>query len=311
MLDTTTQQALQRVVTLGNDKGGVFKTSCAANLSELYANAGYSVLAVDFDPQGNLGEDLGYTSASDNGASLRDALITGTQLHPVENVRPGLDVAAGGEGTYEAEGHLAQMVRDGQEEAAKTALARALAPIAGDYDLILIDSPPKIRLLQELALAASRWLLIPTKTDDSSRKGLQLMGARYQEALEFNPSLSLLGVILVGVGSRSRRIQDRARQAIADDFDDPGQILTATIRHVEAAAVDARRRGEVARELEQVVAAEAASKPWYEALRNKDTAGPRLAASAGSLAEDYQHLAEEILDRISQNEAETPEASRG
>lgn len=303
MLEPATRDALRRVVVFGNDKGGVLKTSCVANIGGLLAAADYRVLLVDADPQGNLGEDLGYTNKGDDGASLSAALIEGVPPTPLKSVRPNLDVLVGGERTYDAESHLAQLDRDGESESARSSLANALASIANQYDIILIDSPPKIRLLQEVALTAGRWLVIPTRTDDSSRKGLQVMGARFQNARVINPSLELLGVVLVGVGSRSVRIQDQARAAIGDDFGDAGTVFAGTVRYVEAAAVDARRRGELAHELEVAVATEAADRPWWEALRTQKTPGPRLAASAGSLAGDYQHVAEEILERLSQGEA--------
>jgi chromosome partitioning protein len=81
-----------------NGKGGVGKTSLTANLAGLYAAAGYRTLAIDLDPQGNLGDDLGYLGAglSDNGAELVDALRARRAYRPLRDVRPGLDVLAGG-----------------------------------------------------------------------------------------------------------------------------------------------------------------------------------------------------------------------
>ena len=51
--------ALRRTIAVLNGKCGVGKTSLAANLSGLFADAGYRVLAIDLDPQDNLGNDLG------------------------------------------------------------------------------------------------------------------------------------------------------------------------------------------------------------------------------------------------------------
>ena len=66
--------ALRRTIAVLNGKGGVGKTSLTANLSGLFADAGYRVLAIDLDPQGNLGNDLGYLGAvlGDGGAGLED-----------------------------------------------------------------------------------------------------------------------------------------------------------------------------------------------------------------------------------------------
>src|SRR3954463_13721817 len=91
---------LSRCIAVVNGKGGVGKTSLTANLAGLYAAAGYRTLAIDLDPQGNLGDDLGYLGAglSDDGAGLVDALRARRAYRPLRNVRAGLDVLAGGAG---------------------------------------------------------------------------------------------------------------------------------------------------------------------------------------------------------------------
>src|SRR4051794_23157663 len=90
---------LRRTVAVINGKGGVGKTSVTANLAGLYAAAGYRVCAIDLDPQGNLGNDLGYLAAglADGGAGLHAAAVTGVAPTPLVGVRPNLDVVPGGE----------------------------------------------------------------------------------------------------------------------------------------------------------------------------------------------------------------------
>ncbi|WP_207549807.1 ParA family protein [Thermostaphylospora chromogena] len=59
------------MIAVANDKGGVGKTSITANLSALYATAGYRVLALDLNRQANLSDDLGYRGSpvDDQGAA--------------------------------------------------------------------------------------------------------------------------------------------------------------------------------------------------------------------------------------------------
>jgi chromosome partitioning protein len=297
------RSALQRTIAVVNGKGGVGKTSITANLSGLFAAAGYRVLAIDLDPQGNLGNDLGYLGAglADEGASLQAAATTGTAPTPIKNVRERLDVVAGGEHLHDLAAVLQSRRLSGR--GGVESLAASIAAISGSYDLTLIDCPPGSDVLQAGALEAVRWVLVPTKTDDASRAGLREVARRFAAARAVNPDLALLGVVLFGVNTAARRILRQAREALAGDLGPGGDdILTSTIRHVEAAAVDARGRGQLVHELERDVLA---GPSWWERRRNPTTDAEPLAASAGGLASDYERLADEILSRVVDSEPPT------
>ena len=286
--------SLRRVLAVINGKGGVGKTSLVANLGGLLAAADYRVLLVDLDPQGNLGEDLGYTAAGlgDEGAGLFRAVSGGTPLQPLEGIRPNLDVVAGGEALHELAGALYAR-RQRQPEAAALALAASLSGLAGGYDLVLLDCPPGQDVLQEAALAAARWVVIPTKTDVSSRKGLREVAARFAVARGINPDLAVLGVVLFGVNRSATRVEAEARSAVEKELRSVAPVFRSTIRHVEASAFDVRERGQLVHELEQAVLN---GPKWFERLRGAHAAGEQpLASSAGALAGDYQSLAEEIF----------------
>src|SRR3954465_4521260 len=96
--DTERDSALARVIAIVNDKGGVGKTSIAANLGGQFAGAGYRCLLVDLNRQANLADDLGYrgTEIDDEGAGLLGAIIAKTPLRPTVDIRPQLDVVCGG-----------------------------------------------------------------------------------------------------------------------------------------------------------------------------------------------------------------------
>lgn len=283
-------ELLARTVAVINGKGGVGKTSIVANVGGLLAMSGYRVLLVDLDPQGNLGEDLGFTARSDDGAALARSVLYGEPLQPLMNVRDRLDVCPAGEHLDELAAAMgARLRRDG--DSGSLSLARSLSGVAAEYDLILLDCPPGDAVIQGLALGAARWVLIPTKTDASSRKGLREVARRFMEARTINPELRLLGVVLFGVGAGASRVRDRARELVAADLGGAAPVLNVTIRHVEAAAADARERGQLAHEME---ASAAAGPKWWERRRGVKT-GPVIAASATSLAADYEALAQEIV----------------
>src|SRR3954464_10516986 len=134
---------LARVICVANGKGGVCKTSLAANIAGLSAAAGYRTLVVDLDPQGDLSDDLGYfdDGADDHGQGLAGALVTGHPIAPtLRGVRPNLDIVTGG--VHLADVAAALVSRIARGASTTDLLARALAPIVGSYDVVLIDTPP-------------------------------------------------------------------------------------------------------------------------------------------------------------------------
>ncbi|MDO1481529.1 ParA family protein [Rhodococcus ruber] len=295
--------ALRRVVALINSKGGVFKTTLASNIGGLLAASDYKVLLVDLDPQGNVAEDLGYTNTEldDEGRNLAQALAFGGPLEPVRDVRPNLDVAPGGHHLEAATAALTS--RASKDPAgAKLALAMALAPIAHQYDMILLDCPPGDEALQTAAAAAARWLLIPVKSDASSRKGMAGVMNRLNAVLADNPDLDLLGIVLTGVGTSATKVQQNARAAIAEAFGgSTDAIFDKTVRHSEATAAATRERGLLVHELDDVVRN---GPKWYEVLRGEAQAQALAPQSSTSVADDLVGITEEVVRRMTAAEAE-------
>lgn len=293
---------LPQAVAVINGKGGTGKTSVVANVAGLAAAAGYRVLAVDLDPQGNLSRDLGYTdSVGDRpAAALMAALADRTALVPLEGIRPGLDVVAGGE-DLEDWSALAASWR-GRGRHPETALEKALSTVGTRYDVIIFDCPPGNRELQLLAAHASHWALVPVRADEASLDGMVRVAALFESVRRENPALELLGVVLFGIESRASRVRAAVRAQVAAELGDPRLVLHAEIRHVTAPARDARGRGQLVHEYEQDVL----SAPRFFEPGGRDT--DRLAASAPGLAGDYQQLTREVLLRIQARQHETASA---
>lgn len=294
---------MRRVVAIANGKGGVGKTSLTAGLAGLFAASGYRVLTVDADPQGNLRRDLGY--ADSDGQGLAAAITEGTHLTPIRGVRENLDVVPGG---VALEGLVLAPDSD-QLHGLRSALdsLRPHGQAHEDYDLVLIDTPPGEAGLQSLVFAAADYLIIPTRSDDASLDGLVRVATRFAAARDTNPGLTLLGVLLFGVRANSVRARESVRASLVDTLDGAAPVFQASIRYLESAAIDMRRRGLLPHELEQSQLKEKARRIARLKRGSKATDGEDLLSrDASGIAGDYLALAREILDAIA--ERETPAA---
>lgn len=288
-------QTLQHVLVVGNGKGGVGKTSLAANIAGIAAAANHRVLVIDLDPQGNMGEDLGYTwdRQSDNGDGLVRTLLAGDPLQPtITGVRDRLDVVCGGEGLDDIDGALVARHRNGRDTT--NLLTVSLAPMAANYDLVVIDSPPGNQGLQMLALAAARWVLIPTKPDASSILGLSKIARRIADARTTNPGLDIAGVVLFDMTTSATAIRAKTEGQVREALGGIAPLFDTAIRHSLAVANEARNSGRLVHE---IAAAAGAAEPWYAALR-EGRRPERMPGSAQAVADDYVVVTQELLLRM-------------
>ncbi len=284
------------VIAVANGKGGVGKTSVAANLAGLMALSGWSVLLVDLDRQGNLGDDLGYRAdeRNDQGRALLEAVVEGAPLDPpLTGVREGLDAIPAGQYT----GWVEQVLPRNRPDY-HTALADALAPVARGYHAVVLDCPPAGGVMSDLALGSARGLVVPVRSDLGSLQGLGVLSEQYRTACKTNPELNLLGVVLFAVASTASSVREEARRTIAAVLDGIAPVFEPVIRYAERAAKDMRETGKLAHEYE--TQARGAATRRLELLHQGSTPPERhhFSSSASGLADDYAALCQEIVDRF-------------
>ncbi|HEY8719426.1 ParA family protein [Pengzhenrongella sp.] len=289
---------LSQAIAVINGKGGTGKTSLVTNLAGVAAVAGYRVLVVDLDPQTNTSNDLGYDKKPwANG--LLNCLTLSQPLPMLRDVRPGLDVVPAGKNLAKWSVHAALNARSDPRNPPELALERMLLALSDDYDLVLFDCPPGNEELQLLALAAARFTLIPFMPDDASIEGLEEVSDRFERARIVNPDLELLGVVLFGVPSAAKRVRAEALDKVTTALGE-SLLLNQSVRGLQAPAVGARNRHQLAHEYE---ADADTQEPFYAALRHTREGGEslpvaRLAGTASTLAADYQNVTAEVLQRM-------------
>ncbi len=160
--ETRREGGTMTVTVVANQKGGVGKTTTAANVGVALALRGQRVLVVDADPQFALTRQLGLQDRA-LGVNLVDVLVgrAGAGDAIVAGVH-GIDVIAG---ARELAGVEMSLVGElGRERF----LGKALGPALDDYDHVAIDTPPNLGLLTVNALVCANRVLAPVSVEDEA-----------------------------------------------------------------------------------------------------------------------------------------------
>jgi hypothetical protein len=181
-----------KTISFINLKGGVGKTTISTWLAYLLAESwDLRVLFIDNDKQGNASRWLG---ADERKGTLTNILMDGASVHDVlqKSQYHNIDCMAADMGLVEAN----YAVIGDQETRQDLILKNALAEIADDYAVCVIDNPPDINMSVFNALACTDDVIIVTLLELDSIEGIRKMHDQITDVQQFNPGLSIKGVLV-------------------------------------------------------------------------------------------------------------------
>ncbi len=196
-----------RVIAIGNQKGGVGKTTNTVHIAAALAEKGRRCLIFDLDMNHGATRHFGIPSDGFLGSfevligaeAPEDVILTGEEedvalpenLHliPARRNLEGIDQALAAKSKFT----ITQDV-----------LMEPLQTLLGRYDYIFLDTAPNATTPTIAAYKAADWFILSAMPDPFAIAGLDDALQDIQDAQQQgNPDLRLLGVVLVGVDKRT------------------------------------------------------------------------------------------------------------
>jgi chromosome partitioning protein len=225
---TSQETHVARVLAFANQKGGVAKTTSTLNLAVALQEQGLRVLIVDLDPQGNLTMSQGLNPDSIE-RSMFDVLVHRLPISEVIHEQE-VDLAVSSIDLAGAELALSSQI--GRERA----LEKSLNQVKGNYDYVLIDTPPSLGLLTINALVASDGVIVPVQCEYLSLRGLvQLENTLSMIRENLNPTVKIIGILPTMFDGRTLHAKE-AVEILTENF---GPLvfntrIRKTVRYAEA-----------------------------------------------------------------------------
>jgi cellulose biosynthesis protein BcsQ len=199
------------IVTIANFKGGVGKTTMAANMAAHFEECGKKVLLIDFDYQGSLSQLVLPASEEDNDDDdeppcTANLLIEG-RADPefftrdtekaLNKSRIRIYPAAYRLNRVENQTLFKWLIRpDADDIRFNTHITLSDAAIQREFDIVIIDAPPRLMTATVNAACASTHILIPTSLDRLSvPAALSALRVFYDLRNKLCPALKILGVV--------------------------------------------------------------------------------------------------------------------
>ncbi|MGJ3249414.1 MAG: ParA family protein [Elainellaceae cyanobacterium] len=194
-----------KVLAIYHNKGGVGKTTTVINLAAALSKKNRRILVIDLDSQANTTFALGLVKFQDEKSdtlidkyiyqviAYRNDYSISEVVRRSEFTSPSIDVIPSHIDLMEHEQELIQQPQ------ALNRLLKKLDTVRGQYDVVLIDTPPSLNLYAKIALLTADYLLIPSDLRPFANEGLRNVRRFVNDVNEIRDSINKEPVEILGV----------------------------------------------------------------------------------------------------------------
>lgn len=230
---------MANVVTVGNFKGGVGKTTNSCMIAYELSCLGYKTLLIDFDPQGNATSLLLKTRQAQKrevkkfDSTLMTAIADNNIKKIITDIKENLYLIPSFSDFSGYPFFLEQKYPKSQKDRIFH-FKKLLDEFKKEYDYIIIDTPPTLSIFTDSAIIASNWIVIATQTQERSFVGaqgfkmyLQELYNLYSNEIDFDTA-GVLPVLLKNTSSVDKKIL----QDIIEEFGDEN-VFKHVVKNME------------------------------------------------------------------------------
>jgi len=199
-----------KVIAVANKKGGSGKTTSAVNLAAALARTGNHVLLADLDTQAHTTIGLGI-----NPRKLDNTIHHLLAVASAEGIEDCVRITAFERLSLLPANQDFDVTKIPHKLSAITVLRDSLKRLSGQFDVVVVDSPPSLDLPMYNTVLAANFLLIPFQPGFLNFEGVgQMLRVLFKAALQHRHKLELLGVLPVMLNPVARMHRQILKQAL-------------------------------------------------------------------------------------------------